>query len=68
VDRLCHACGDPAEAMLRKKPYCQECYAELALGQIAPPRRIGPRSGRPASRDETSPWWDDVVRASEEDH
>ncbi len=31
----CKACGDPAEKMHNGKPYCLECWAELAHGVIS---------------------------------
>lgn len=41
--------------------YCGDCFEKYDL------ERRPPRQGTPASRDETSPGWDDAVRASEED-
>ena len=69
--RLCAACGDPAAHLHQGKPYCRECYDELAFGKIrfnpkyVEPGKMNGRYG-PRYDDDPSPYTENAVRHMED--
>lgn len=63
--RLCDACGDSdATKTLKGKEYCGVCYGELRYGTVIN-QNINFHGGRPASKDDDSPWQANAIRDME---
>ena len=68
MTKTCHSCGDDGTELFRGMYYCEECYNELALGEIkcqnvtffGGPRGLGEYQLDP------SPWRENAVRAMED--